>query len=680
MKKVVKKVRLISVFFFLYSFTFSVAQNPSDTVELLDEVTISATKSPVGIAQLPYAVVVRKKNAMESPLSRTVPEALQGVTGLFIQKTNHGGGSPFLRGLTGNQTLIMVDGVRLNNSIFRYGPNQYMTLIDPSMVERVDVVKGAGSVLYGSDAMTGVICIQSRSAGFSAQPQWKGSSQLRWTSSNMEWTFRPTVEYSGKRFSLNASGGSSRFGDLLGGDTTGFQRPSGYRQGSFDIKLLYDLGKQWIATVSSQWMKQVDVPVYHKYVLENFAVQDSDPLRRNLSYLKISKSLRDGLLRRIDFIFSSQQMGEIRFSRKNSAITTRREEDRINTVGMSADLSFHFTHFWKSNSGFDFYLDKVMSLRDDLDLSGRTISTLRGLYPNGARYLNASVYSFHHFDFKRLKLEAGVRQTFYRATIKDTTLGKVIYKPKALVMQAGLSYRLLSRVYLFAHVSEGFRAANIDDLGTLGIVDFRYEIPSYDLRPERSLNQELGLKYRSPKISGTISLFRVKLFDLITRIKTGAAIAGYDVYTKINIENGFIRGYEADISMQLYGPFRLFAGASYLYGQSISRNEPLRRIPPFYSHISLNYTKKRITGAVHIDHAGKQTRLAQGDRDDNRIPKGGTPGFTAVHLEGGIKLARFDLRLFFHNLFNADYRMHGSGINAMGRALSLNAKYYFLGR
>ncbi len=89
--------------------------------------------------------------------SRTTPEALIGMNGVFVQKTNHGGGSPFVRGLTGNQTLIMVDGIRMNNSTFRYGPNQYLNTIDAFTINRIEVAKGTGSVQYGTDAIGGVI-------------------------------------------------------------------------------------------------------------------------------------------------------------------------------------------------------------------------------------------------------------------------------------------------------------------------------------------------------------------------------------------------------------------------------------------------------------------------------------------------------------------------------------------
>jgi outer membrane receptor protein involved in Fe transport len=491
----------------------------------------------------------------------------------------------------------------------------------------------------------------------------------------MEWSLRPEVHYSGKRFAMVIGGGSSRFGDLRGGDSSGFQRPSGYREGAYDIKLRMDIGAGWELTASAQWLKQRQVPVYHKYVLENFVLQDSDPISRSLSYLKMTKSFSSGVLRRIHITASSQNMEETRFSRKRSSIVTRREQDRVSTKGVSIDLAMQFTSLWKSNSGVELYADRVRSHRNDLDFFNGPINDLRGLYPDRARYMHASLYSLHHLSYKRLQIESGIRQTFYKASLSDNTLGKIIYSPKAFVLQAGMSYRLFDNVFMYAHLSEGFRAANIDDLGTLGIVDFRYEIPAYDLKPERSLNQEWGIKYQSSRFYGTFSLFRVKLFDLITRIKTAAVIAGYDVYQKVNVDKGYIRGWEAEFNYLLFPSLQVQAGTAYLYGQSITRNEPLRRIPPFNSRVSILYMKQHYSAALHIDQAGKQSRLAQGDRDDNRIPAGGTPGFTVLHVQAGVHFGRTDIRIMCHNIFNTDYRLHGSGINGMGRAISIGSVF-----
>jgi len=137
-------------------------QKADTSYKLLDSVIVTSrsikildTKNPFVISSITNQQIVEKG-------ARTTPEALQGVSGVFIQKTNHGGGSAFIRGLTGNQTLIVLDGIRLNNAIYRYGPNQYLNTIDMFTVDKIDVLKGFGSVEYGSDAMGGVIHVKTK--------------------------------------------------------------------------------------------------------------------------------------------------------------------------------------------------------------------------------------------------------------------------------------------------------------------------------------------------------------------------------------------------------------------------------------------------------------------------------------------------------------------------------------
>ncbi len=91
----------------------------ADTINTLQEVVITATRKSTDILSVPYSTNTVSRKDLNEFQFRNTPEALTGTTGVFIQKTNHGGGSPFVRGLTGNQSLLMIDGIRLNNSTFR---------------------------------------------------------------------------------------------------------------------------------------------------------------------------------------------------------------------------------------------------------------------------------------------------------------------------------------------------------------------------------------------------------------------------------------------------------------------------------------------------------------------------------------------------------------------------------
>ena len=665
-----RTVKAYSAIGLLLSFFSVSAQTETDSVKRMDDVVVTATRKSTAIAVLPYAVNILDRSSIQKQLSRTVPESLNGMPGLFIQKTNHGGGSPFLRGLTGNQSLILVDGIRLNNSIFRYGPNQYLTLIDPYLVEKIEVIKGTGSVQHGSDAMTGVINIQTTSLKLGSKPSWQEKGLIRLSEAGMELTLRPELKYEGRKFAFVVGASSKKFGDLKGGDTTGFQRPTGYGEMSYDIKMKIDLGADWNMTAVYQWLNQTNVPVFHKYRLENFAVNTSDPLKRGFGYVQVQKMFKSVFFKQLDIFFANQLISEERNTQKNGSRVIRFEKDDARTVSAGADLLAQINKFWDINTGIETYNDLVRSKRSEKEELSGTVKQLRGLYPDQSTYSNFSIYNLHHLNLGRLKAEAGVRFNFYTAKITDTTLGNVKISPSAAVFQGGLNYQLLKPLFLYANVSDGFRAPNIDDLGTLGIVDFRYEIPAYDLKPERSVNTEIGVKVITRKISFSTALFRTNLYGLITRVATGAAINGYTVYKKVNVDRGFIKGWESQFDFKPFRGFNFYGNATSLFGQSITRNQPLRRIPPFNARLGADFTKNRLMAGMTFDHASPQRRLDAGDKADNRIPLGGTPGFNLLNLYSGYQYKSLTFRLYWNNIFNADYRTHGSGVNGMGSAVS----------
>ncbi len=153
-----------------------------------------------------------------------------------MQKTNHGGGSPFLRGLTGNQTLLLVDGIRLSNATTRYGPNQYFNTIDVFSIEKIEVLRGSGSVQYGSDAIGGTIQAFSHEPVITEKPTWGGDFLTRIATQGMEQSLHGAVKYSNKKVAFRVGATWRNFGDLVGGDTTGRQIPTGYKEIDFDLK------------------------------------------------------------------------------------------------------------------------------------------------------------------------------------------------------------------------------------------------------------------------------------------------------------------------------------------------------------------------------------------------------------------------------------------------------------
>lgn len=662
--------RYLLLGFALFNQTNLFAQQDT-TAKKLDEVQVRAQRTNQQKQRVPFSMEVLKQQSLQEMGARTTPEALSVLNGVFVQKTNHGGGSPFVRGLTGNQTLILVDGVRMNNAIFRYGPNQYLNTIDPYTIRQVEVAKGTGSVQYGSDAMGGVIQIITTEPEYEANEKRVQAGVLgKLVNRGMEQTGRGRLSYAGQRVAVQGGVSVRHFGDLYGGDTTGKQSPSGYGEKAFDVKGKLLLGKRAELTLAHQWVRQDDVPVYHKVKLENFAFNNTTLQQRSLSYAKLVVPTEHAWAKELSVIASFQQGIEERESRKNGAATERHERDDIQTAGLTFDLASVVRPWWRINSGVELYHDRVGSGTKDITISSGMATNKRGLYPNGASYGNYSIYSLHHLAWQRWSAELGVRYNTFAIGITDTTLGKVKLQPSSFVYNAGLLYQLDNRTGIFANFSTGFRAPNVDDMGTLGIVDFRYEVPAANLKPERSRSAELGYRYNSTTLSIEASAFYMQLENLIARVQVpGQKINGYNVYQKENVEEAFLKGAEASVKIKLLRNLSLQAGAAYAYGQNETRNEPLRRTPPLNGRAQLQYRKSGFHAAFELAAATRQDRLAKGDKDDNRIPLGGTPGWQVMNLYGGYLYKDIALNAGLNNLANVDYRTHGSGINGMGRSV-----------
>ena len=665
------------ILFLLLLSTGVTAQSIDTTYTTLDSVIVESRNIKIAEIANPFIVSSIAAKQIQQNGARTTPEALMGVSGVFLQKTNHGGGSAFIRGLTGNQTLLVIDGIRINNATFRYGPNQYLNTIDMFTIKKIDILKGIGAIEYGSDAMGGVIQMETKQNTLKNFGKLYLSNTSKFLMHQMESTNRTEVQFAQKKWDFIGGISLKKYGDIWGGGNIGKQIPTGYSEKNYDLKTKIKIDNKQDITISSQNTTQKNIPIYHKILLENFRVNQMDDQIHNLHYVKYKYKGNNKLLDELIVNTSIQRSIENRSIQKNNAVIIRNENDTIHTTCITAEIISKPTNFWIINTGFDYYKDRVYSIASELNTSTSNQILKRGLYHNKSVYNNSSLFSIHYITVGKFKMIAGIRYNFLNIKITDTDLGNIALKPSALVTNFGISYQANKNNAVFGSFTSGYRAPNIDDLGTLGIVDFRYEIPSYDLKPEKSLNVEIGYKYNSPKRNFTVSMFNMQLKDIIARvIVDGKVINGYNVYNKKNIESSYIKGAEFSYSQVLHSGFVLQTNATYTYGQNVSKNEPMRRIPPFFGQTSIAWNHKNITLACRHQFAGNQKRLAKGDVDDNRIGKSGTPGWNTLNIDASIVLKHLDVNINLINLLNEKYKTHGSGVFGMGRAAGVTVNFH----
>jgi hemoglobin/transferrin/lactoferrin receptor protein len=257
--------------------SMQIALEPS-VLMLNQGITITAQRQEDLSREVSQSVTVVSQEQLLQNAPRTTPEALMNQTGIWVQKTNHGGGSPIIRGLVGNQVLLLIDGIRLNNSTYRYGPNQYLNTIDPGLVDRIEAIRGSGSVLYGSDALGGVVQVISKLPSFSShKTNVSGSVLGKWMSNQMEMSGRAEIEIASKRVAFLGGFSERHFGELVAGGDLGTLSPTGYNERAGDAKLLLRTGSAGLLTASFQQLTQSEVPRYDQVSQGGYSIYNFDP-------------------------------------------------------------------------------------------------------------------------------------------------------------------------------------------------------------------------------------------------------------------------------------------------------------------------------------------------------------------------------------------------------------------
>lgn len=643
-------------------------------LRLQEGVVVTASRGAEASFDVPGLVTSVDQDILRRKRPRTTPEALFDAAGVLVQKTNHGGGSPYVRGLVGNQVLVLVDGMRMNNTTYRYGPNQLLHTVDPGEVERIEVLRGgAGSVLYGSDALGGVINVITKKPALGApSPTWRIAFAPRVATSGLEQSGRVDVDVEGSRASLRVGLAGRNYGDLVAGGQLGTLAPSGYHEVNGDGALTARLSDRQTLTVSWQRVAQRNVPRYDQVAQRGFALYIFEPQRRQSATATWRVASRHPWFASANVTAAWIDTFEGRERRRQSSTVLTREEDGVRSYVATAQAETSRQRSWQLRYGVDVAHDNVSSSRRDSDLISGAASTLRGLYPSGASATTAAVFALATASRGRLHVDFGSRASRVAVRADDATFGNVRLAPSSVVHHAAVSVEWREGLHAFGSISQAFRAPNVDDVSTLGLFDSGIEIPAPGLVPERSTTWEGGLKLKRGRFRGALAAYRSNLRELIERARAtlGGAefVDGQRIFRKVNIGQAYVRGVEAEGELWVADPVMFYGHVTQTYGHQTTTNQPMRRIPPVHGLLGVRVSSGAwwLDGSVRA--AGRQNRLSPGDRDDHRIDPRGTPGWWVASLGlGHTWRSTLDVTLGLENLFNAAYRVHGSGVDGVGR-------------
>ncbi len=666
---------------------------------LFEPMVITATRTEKPLVELPYSAdVITLNNNAAQTLNRTIPESMKYTPGIMVQKTGHGQGSPIIRGFTGFRTLFLIDGIRLNNSVFRDGPNQYSNTIDPYSIDRMEIIKGPSSVLYGSDAVGGTVNLLSRGnrgteTGFNLHP----SAYYRYA--DAENSHSGHFETSGNyddRLGFLIGVTYRDFGDLEGGDSVGIQPMTGYTDTGVNFKADYSLTRDSKITVAHQHVDIDDAWRTHKTIFgvpwKGTTVGDekqrSLDQNRELTYLKYEIDHIDSFIDDIKIGASFQQQDEERLRIKSNDKRDRSGFE-VDTVGFTLQLG-SLTDFGKWTYGIEYYHDEVDSHSLKYNADGTFDSAeIQGPVADDANYDLFDVYIQNEYSpWEDLDLIFGGRFTYAAVDagrFKDPVTGLATSYSNDWDNFAG-SFRFLYHIddqdhwNLFGGISQGFRAPNLSDLTRLDTArSNEIETAALDLDPEQFISYEIGFKTQYDNWSAQIAYFYTDIEDMIIRTPTGNVIDGDNEVTKRNAGKGFIHGIEFGGFYRFHPQWKTFTSVTWLEGKvdtfptssPLSAEEPIDRMMPLTANFGLRWDAPAndiwLEGIITI--ADKQDRLSTRDQaDTQRIPPGGTPGYTVYNLRGGWKINKYaELTLALDNITDKDYRIHGSGLNEAGR-------------
>jgi outer membrane receptor protein involved in Fe transport len=626
---------------------------------------------------------------------RSLPRAIEAAAGggLWLQETNLGGGAPILRGLVGQHVLIVVDGVRVNDSTTRLGPNQSLNNFDTAIVERVEIVRGPNSLLYGSGAIGGTILIWTKRAGttgpdgplleLSTGASAQASSAVDGGTLSLDGVLRTHDQ------GIFASGTFFDFEDLETGDgTVPF---TGYHGRAFFTSYERDLGDARGLRITAGVHQDLDVPRTDRLIPGYGQTQPTDAVhsleqdrRRFLAALRDANST--GISDEAELRVFYNEYTEKRERRATGSNTFRYERDETQTLGMGADLKKLVADEHLLTYGLDLEFDDVDSFRTDVDLLTSVGTDKDGAFRPDSRYLRGGLFVQDETSFGAYDATFGGRYSYDHFSFDAVGGGNESGDFSNLTLSAQLARDVTENLRTTGTLSQGFRAPNLEDLSIDSTFAGGDELGNPDLDPEKALSADLALDYaRGPFVAG-LSVFFTRLDDAIGRVLTDVGdpgTSGDETYLRENVGRVDLYGGEASLRHPLKGE-GLFAAYSLTLTRGTQHDDVLdptdgetdaRRIPPLFGRVALEARPaESFMNADWLDlelvWADDQDKLNKLDKLDPRINPNGTAGFGVVNLDWGGRLSQaFSWSAGLHNLFDKEYRLHGSGFDAPGRAV-----------
>ena len=687
-------------------FLLIAAASPGLAQDRLNPLVVTASRVEEEASQTPYTTALIDSEFIRDNARRTLPEALQYTPGVLVQETAYGHGSPIIRGFTGRQNLLLMDGVRINNSTFRGGPVQYWNTIDSLSIDHLELIKSQGSVLYGSDAVGGTLNAFGKSSRFRAEnagQTYLGGSAFYEFRSNGQGSHLGRLETEtgvGGKFGILFGVSVKDFGDIED-HAVGRMHGTGYPEQDFDLRFDVAITPDSTLTLASYYVNQDDIARWHR-TLDNPGWREGDHVagagtykynnydqEHSLTYLRYAgkNPQANAAINRWSATLSFQKVDD------SEALDTNDNKSSTKIQSLSTQVqTWGFDTTLESDIGpgtlvygFDFYHDGVDSAGWSNNATG---TKLREKLPVADDSSYDMLGLFSQYTWKPvtpLEITAGGRYTHVAAdlgrfygydAVTDTTtlLRDQSFAWDSVVGSLRALYHIDSQWSVYGGISQSFRAPNLNDLSgdVTSLADTKSR-GSVDAQPEKYLTYELGARQESASFSSNAAVFYTTITDALTTVRDGAR----SITT--NAADGYVYGAEVEGAWRITPQWTLSGYLAWMDARTEAPvnlggpviDKPNPRQMPLTGSLALRWTdpaqKYWIEGRILA--ADTENRIIASDQkaDYQRIPTHGTPGYVVASLHAGWKVNdHLDLNCGIENLTDQDYRNHGSGQNDPG--------------
>jgi len=701
-----------------------------DTVTL-DEVVVTAGRLAEKRTTVPVQITTITPQDIRFWNSQTPADLLLQTGKVFVQKSQMGGGSPILRGFEANRVLIVIDGVRMNNAIYRGGHLQNVITIDPNIQNRVEVMYGPGSVIYGSDALGGVMHFYTRNAEFAQEKKrlFKANAFARFASANLEKSTHADVNFGFRKWAFLSSITYTDFDDLRAGsrnnpfqpfqwertvypsrinntdvaltnDNPAIQKLSAYEQIDLLQKIAFRPNDQTQHQLNIQYSNSSDVPRYDRLSettngQPTFAEWHYGPQKRLFSTYSFHTTRSTRWFDQAQLILSYQNIEESRYSRRFGNNNRTERIENLHIYGFNADLMKRLTEKTELNYGGEWYYNDVQSraTRNNILTGQKSYATTR--YPDGGSEMNfGGLYSRLKWSASpRVLIIPAIRLSYVSLAARTSDalfspfFTAVEQRNLGLNGQIGSVITLPKGWRLTPTVSSGFRAPNVDDMGKTfeSNANAGLTIPNTNLRPEQTISADIGIeKSIASRIRLELNGYYTWMTDAIrlqpSRFNGQESVLFDNQPTRVlqNMNTGRARVYGLYTGVEAVIHRQLTASATFNYtiGRDMSANVPLDHIPPTFGRVSIRAASadKRLNGEFFVLYNGwKRLKDYSPSGEDNlnyAIPTEGMPAWYTLNIRGSYQLGRYlEVQMALENITDVHYRVFASGISAPGRNL-----------